>query len=223
MKKLLTFSLLLSAMVLMAASCSSLAAKSQPAVPVDNGPSTFSVTQPPAVTPPSIPPVPPVPTVSPTPNVATSTPVGAVATSSAPTVGTVPTPPSVPPVPPVTPPTPNQSSPAAGTGSASNQGSSPASGPIAPPTPAPTSIPPVSKASISIQNFAFNPAQLTIDVGTTVTWTNNDSVGHQIASNSFNSSLLSKGDTFSQTFKTAGTFPYHCAIHPSMTGTIIVK
>lgn len=81
----------------------------------------------------------------------------------------------------------------------------------------------VASNVISIQNFSFSPATLTVKKGTTVTWTNNDSVTHQIKSNAFNSSPLSSGQSFSFTFNTAGTFDYSCAIHPSMTGQIIVQ
>ena len=77
--------------------------------------------------------------------------------------------------------------------------------------------------AVNIQNFAFSPATLTIKKGTAVTWTNNDSAPHQIKSITFNSGQLSKGQTFSFTFNDAGTFDYSCAIHPSMTGKIIVE
>jgi len=77
--------------------------------------------------------------------------------------------------------------------------------------------------SISIENYAFNPATLTVKVGTTVTWTNNDSAVHQIQSGDFNSKMLSKGQTFSFTFNQAGNFDYACSIHPTMTGSIIVQ
>jgi plastocyanin len=76
---------------------------------------------------------------------------------------------------------------------------------------------------IEIQNFAFNPATVTIKVGDRLIWTNNDSAQHQIKSDTFNSDPLSKGQTFSFTFKTAGTYDYSCAIHPSMKGQIIVQ
>lgn len=82
---------------------------------------------------------------------------------------------------------------------------------------------PVSGNAINIQNFSFNPAALTIKKGTTVTWTNSDSVPHQIKSATFNSSPLGKGQTFSFTFNDTGTFDYSCAIHPSMLGKIIVE
>jgi len=95
-------------------------------------------------------------------------------------------------------------------------------------TPPPATPPPAPQpVSITIQNFAFSPGSATIKAGTKVTWTNQDSVPHQIASDnssavSFLSNPLSTGQSFSFTFTTSGTFPYHCAIHPFMTSTIIV-
>ena len=66
---------------------------------------------------------------------------------------------------------------------------------------------------MSIASFSFQPASLTVSVGTTVTWTNNDSASHTVTADdgSFKSGTLGKGETFSQTFATAGTFAYHCA------------
>ena len=84
----------------------------------------------------------------------------------------------------------------------------------------------VSKFTVTISNFAFSPAQLNINTGDTVTWTNKDGVNHPIVSdtaNIFNSGNLDPNATFSYTFTTAGTYKYHCSIHPSMTGTITVK
>lgn len=83
--------------------------------------------------------------------------------------------------------------------------------------------PAVAGNAVNIQNFAFSPATLTVKKGAAVTWTNNDSAPHQIKSATFNSSSLSKGQTFSFTFNDAGTFDYSCAIHPSMLGKIIVE
>lgn len=77
--------------------------------------------------------------------------------------------------------------------------------------------------TINIQNFAFSPASFTVKKGTKVVWTNNDSAPHQIKSALFNSDSLSKGQTYSFTFDNVGAFPYICAIHPSMQGTIIVE
>lgn len=81
----------------------------------------------------------------------------------------------------------------------------------------------MGSTSISIQNFAFNPGTLTVKKGATVTWINNDSAPHQIKSGSFNSTQLTNGQNFSFTFTTSGTFDYSCAIHPSMTGKIVVE
>ncbi len=87
----------------------------------------------------------------------------------------------------------------------------------------PTTVPVKVTKTINIQNFAFSPTSLTVKKGTTVVWTNNDSAPHQIKSATFNSSALSNGQTYSFTFDTVGAFPYSCAIHPSMQGTIIVE
>jgi plastocyanin len=79
--------------------------------------------------------------------------------------------------------------------------------------------------AVTIQNFAFGPASLSVAAGSTVTWTNSDSTGHTVTADdaSFDSTTIARGSTFSQTFDTAGTFAYHCSIHPNMTGTIEVK
>jgi plastocyanin len=82
-----------------------------------------------------------------------------------------------------------------------------------------------SANSVAISNFAFSPTSLTVKVGTKVTWTNNDNAQHNVTSDDggFESSgNLSKGQTYLVTFSTAGSYPYHCSIHPSMTGTIVV-
>ena len=89
----------------------------------------------------------------------------------------------------------------------------------------PTSIPQAPSAgpdSITIKNFAFSPATLTIKSGTTVTWTNQDGPVHQIASYtgssvSFESVGYLPGDLTSSRLP-PGTYPYHLTIHPSMTG-----
>lgn len=90
---------------------------------------------------------------------------------------------------------------------------------------APAVLTPAESTSqaVGIRNFAFDPATLTVKKGTTVTWTNQDSVPHQIKSGSFNSAALGNGQSFSFTFDETGTFDYSCAIHPSMLGRIIVQ
>lgn len=87
----------------------------------------------------------------------------------------------------------------------------------------PTEMLKTGSTAITIQNFSFNPDTLTVKTGDTVTWTNNDSVNHQIKSDTFNSVPLNTNQTFSFTFTNAGTYNYSCAIHPSMTGKIIVE
>ncbi len=78
---------------------------------------------------------------------------------------------------------------------------------------------------VNIKDFAFTPQTMTIGTGSHVRWTNKDSTNHQVASDDglFKSGTLSNGDTFVFTFDTVGVYKYHCAIHPSMTGTITVK
>ena len=97
--------------------------------------------------------------------------------------------------------------------------------PIASPTSAPTTTPATAHANVDISGFAFVPPTLTVSVGTTVTWTNNDSSSHTIASNDnlFQSGALAKSATFSHIFGQKGTFNYRCSIHPSMTGKVIVE
>lgn len=70
---------------------------------------------------------------------------------------------------------------------------------------------------VTIASFAFSPANVTIKVGGSVTWTNNDSVAHTVTGADFDSGPVQPGSTFSHTFPTAGSFTYHCTIHPSMT------
>lgn len=83
---------------------------------------------------------------------------------------------------------------------------------------------PVSADTVIIQNFTFAPATLQVAVGTRVVWQQNDSVVHTVTSdeNLFASGELAKGDQFSFTFAQAGEYKYHCGIHSSMHGTIIV-
>ncbi|MFA5348694.1 MAG: cupredoxin family copper-binding protein [Methanoregula sp.] len=96
-------------------------------------------------------------------------------------------------------------------------------------TPAATTpYPATGSTSILIKNFAFSPDMLTIRSGTTVTWTNQDSAPHQIASDtgssvSFSSDPLSNGASYQFTFTAPGTYSYHCSIHPTMKGTIVVQ
>lgn len=80
------------------------------------------------------------------------------------------------------------------------------------------------RATITIQGVAFAPKTLTVKKGTTVTWKNNDSVPHTVTGDAGgpSSQQLANGQSYSYTFSTIGTFPYHCTIHPSMTATVTV-
>ena len=80
-------------------------------------------------------------------------------------------------------------------------------------------------AKVSLANIAIDPTSVTIKVGETVSWTNNDPFAHRLVGDKgeFDSGTMAGGATFGFTFKTAGTFAYHCSIHPSMTGTVIVQ
>ena len=77
---------------------------------------------------------------------------------------------------------------------------------------------------VKISGFAFEENTVTIKVGDTVTWTNHESATHTVAADdgSFISSNLKNDASFSHTFDSAGTYPYHCGFHSSMTGTVIV-
>jgi|GEM_PF-1521141 len=75
---------------------------------------------------------------------------------------------------------------------------------------------------ISIKNFSFNPSTLNVDKGTTIVWTNNDQVPHNVVGDNFASGTLNPGDSYSYTFDADGSFAYQCTFHPQMAGTIIV-
>ena len=96
-----------------------------------------------------------------------------------------------------------------------------------PSTPTPVSSTAVSgsKVDITISGFKFDPDTVTVTIGTTVTWTNQDTTAHTVVANdgSWKSDSLVKGATFSFTFDKAGTYTYICSIHPTMKGTVIVK
>lgn len=85
---------------------------------------------------------------------------------------------------------------------------------------------PETTNQVSIQNFAFSPMTITVKKGTKVTWTNNDSVKHTATENDGKNGPsapeLDPGKSYSFTFNEVGTFHYHCAIHPDMTGTVTV-
>ncbi len=76
------------------------------------------------------------------------------------------------------------------------------------------------------QDFAFAPANIVVDVGTTVTWTNYDGVGHTVTSDGggeLRSELLNRNETFSHTFDEPGLYRYYCEPHPYMQGLVTVR
>jgi plastocyanin len=96
-----------------------------------------------------------------------------------------------------------------------------------------TAVPAVASSSgsssslveIKIEGFAFSPDTITVPVGTEVKWTNMDSAPHNVTSDTgseLNSPSMAQGDIFTHVFSTAGTFTYHCGVHPSMKATVIV-
>lgn len=91
---------------------------------------------------------------------------------------------------------------------------------------APGNTAPVAGNAVTIKNFAFAPAALMVKVGTTVTWTNQDSDAHTVTSQDnggpLASSPLNTGQTYSYTFTKPGTYAYLCTIHPFMTATVTV-
>jgi plastocyanin len=121
---------------------------------------------------------------------------------------------------------------AAGCGSSGGGGSA-----TSPPasTPAPAASTSGGKAAggvtkVQMKNIQFDPQTVTVKKGSTVEWTNEDSVNHDVTKVagpgpkfSSGSGNLASGDSYQQTFRTAGTIKYRCTIHPGMSGTIVVK
>ncbi|HEY3160769.1 MAG TPA: plastocyanin/azurin family copper-binding protein [Vicinamibacterales bacterium] len=101
------------------------------------------------------------------------------------------------------------------------------------PAPAPSPSPGSSAATTitipsgarTLGTAAFVPNPVTVSQGTVVTWSNTDSIVHDMVSDTgvFDSGLVSANGTVRVTFSTRGTFPYHCSLHPGMVGTIIVQ
>lgn len=89
------------------------------------------------------------------------------------------------------------------------------------------STPAASSNSVTIKDFAFSPATMTVKVGTKVTWTNEDSVSHTVTADTPSndapaSNNIGKGESYSFTFNKAGTYAYHCTPHPYMKATVVV-
>lgn len=82
--------------------------------------------------------------------------------------------------------------------------------------------PVAASAEVKMENFSFYPPEVTIKKGGKVTWTNRDPVRHSVTGDGWQSELLDKSQSFSQTFDKAGIYQYHCTPHPGMTGKITV-
>jgi plastocyanin len=87
--------------------------------------------------------------------------------------------------------------------------------------------PAAEAARVVIDNFAYAPRELTVAPGTRVTWVNRDDVPHTVTSSerprALDSGALDTDDTFAFVFSAPGTYEYFCAVHPHMTGKVIVK
>ena len=103
----------------------------------------------------------------------------------------------------------------------------------APATADPTAAPASAAASpaaggpaVSIKNFSFNPATVTAKAGDTISWTNGDDAAHTVTfddASVTSSGNITNGATFTTTIAKAGTYAYHCKIHPSMKGSVTVS
>jgi plastocyanin len=80
-------------------------------------------------------------------------------------------------------------------------------------------------AEVKIDNFSFGPQTVTVPVGATVIWTNNDDIPHTVVSTDgvFKSKVRDTDEKFSYTFTKAGTYSYYCSVHPKMTGKVVVQ
>ena len=116
-------------------------------------------------------------------------------------------------------------------GSTATTAPTPTTAPTTAPTPTPTAITtPVATVTVKVveknEKYSFQPGTLNIKVGTQVIWTNTSDASHTVTSDTgfFNTaSPIAKGQTFMFLFTQAGTFKYHCTIHPYMVATITVS
>ncbi len=90
--------------------------------------------------------------------------------------------------------------------------------------PAQQGAPVTGVTHMNMQNFAYQMAHIQVRTGTTVTWTNQDSVPHSVTfkNGMKDSGLLYQGQSFSYTFNTPGAYQYYCTVHPNMVATVTV-
>jgi plastocyanin len=110
-------------------------------------------------------------------------------------------------------------------GGSTGGASTPSTSPSAPTTNSSSSATAPKEAKIVIRGFAYSPTNLSVSVGTKVTVTNEDSTTHTWTADDgqFDSGDLGQGRSFSFTFAKAGSFGYHCSIHPFMKGVVNVS
>jgi plastocyanin len=80
--------------------------------------------------------------------------------------------------------------------------------------------------AVEVKDFAFNPPEITVPVGGSVTWTNQDTAPHTATGldrEALQSGAIESGQSFTQAFETAGTIEYFCEFHPNMKGSIVVE
>jgi plastocyanin len=109
-------------------------------------------------------------------------------------------------------------------GSDTTVGSAPTDTPAS--TPAATATPVPNGPKVTIPGLKFDPASLTVKVGSTVTWNNSSGIAHTVTSDAGSALTfdggVDAGQSFSFTFTKPGTYKYHCSIHATMHGTIVV-
>ena len=81
----------------------------------------------------------------------------------------------------------------------------------------------IVRGAENLTTTAYNPSPVTVAVGGSVTWTNSDTVTHTSTGSTWNSGGIAPGANYTMTCPTAGTFTYHCTLHPGMTGTVTVQ
>jgi plastocyanin len=83
---------------------------------------------------------------------------------------------------------------------------------------------PTADATVTIADFAFDPSEIEVPAGTTVTWANTDQAPHTAtgADGSFDTGTIAAGESGTHAFDTPGTYTYACAFHPNMQGTVTV-
>jgi plastocyanin len=89
----------------------------------------------------------------------------------------------------------------------------------------PATSPSADVVHVSIDNFSFHPGVVTVPAGARVVWVNRDDVPHTVTATGkeFTSAALDTDEQYSRVFPAAGQYDYYCAVHPHMTGKVIVK